>query len=272
MKSSRILWRTIAIVSVLLTILFVGGFVYGVKQVLYPEKPANALVPTPSAGTETKEQLGKDNKIAIVALGDSLTSGTGDTTGKGYVLRLREKLEAQSGKETHVLNNLAIPGYRGEQLLRDLKTKKVQEALKDADLIVFSIGGNDIFQNTSGFTVVGNNIEFNPEESIALIDPALKVAKEIVAEIHRANPDATVLYLGLYHPFLDMDKDKTGSLGVQTFNDGMFRILNQYQNMIFVPSYDLFERNGTRFLFTDHFHPNGDGYERIADRMVQILR
>lgn len=271
MKSSRLLWSTIAISSILLTVLFVTGFVYGVKQIIYPEKTADSILPNPSAN-ETKEQLGSDNKISIVALGDSLTSGTGDTTGKGYVLRLRDKLQTITGKETHVLNNLAIPGYRGEQLLSDLKQKKVQDALKDADLIVFSIGGNNIFQNISGFTMVGNEIEFNPEEAIARIEPTLKLNEEIVAEIYKANPNATVMYLGLYHPFMDMDKEKKGSFGVQSFNDGMFRILNQYPNMIFVPSYDLFERDGTRYLFTDHFHPNSDGYERIADRMAQILR
>lgn len=273
MKSSRLLWVTIAITSVILTVVFVTGFVYGVKQIIYPEKSAANIAGTPSSTPEKKEELGKENKIAIVALGDSLTSGTGDTTGKGYVLRLKDKLQEQSGKETHVLNNLAIPGYRSEQLLQNLKQKKVRDALADADLILFSIGGNDIFPSTTGgFTMNGDELEFNADKAVARIEPTLALIEQIVAEINSANPNAIVLYFGLYHPFMDMDKDKKGVYGVQTFNDGMFRILNRYPNMVFVPTYDLFERDGTRYLFTDHFHPNSDGYERIAERMAQILR
>ncbi len=41
--------------------------------------------------------------------------------------------------------------------------------------------------------------------------------------------------------------------------------------MIMVPTYDLFRLNGRGYLADDHFHPNGKGYERIADRIVNIL-
>lgn len=273
MKTTRWLWGSVAVSSVLLTLLFGGGFVYAVKQIVFPEQVTSGLQPPSGSTEEQKADIGADGKIAIVGLGDSLTVGTGDTTGKGYILRVRDKLQDQTGKEVHVLNNLAIPGYTSEQLLHDVQLKKVKDALKDADLIMFSIGGNDLFAGGSGlFSSSAAEMEFDPQAAAERVKPTLERIDGIVKEIHDANPDATVLYLGLYHPFLDMDEDKQGSLIVQQFNEGVFQILNRYKYMTLVPSYDLFERDGLRYLFTDHFHPNSEGYERIADRMAQILQ
>jgi lysophospholipase L1-like esterase len=42
--------------------------------------------------------------------------------------------------------------------------------------------------------------------------------------------------------------------------------------MVLVPTYDLFELNANKYLYSDHFHPNQDGYERIAERIVQIMK
>ncbi|MGO4274197.1 lipase, partial [Paenibacillus sp. TAF58] len=78
---------------------------------------------------------------------------------------------------------------------------------------------------------------------------------------------------GLYHPFLELDPKKEGSLIVQRWNNSVFEMMNRYPHMAIVPTYDLFEQNLIKYLSSaDHFHPNGDGYERIADRIVQILK
>jgi lysophospholipase L1-like esterase len=224
----------------------------------------------PVATNVPDAQIADKDTISIVALGDSLTAGTGDTTGKGYVQRVREKLEAQTGKKTHVLNNLAIPGYRSGQLLADLQEKATKDAVKDADIVLFTIGANDIFQGGRG--LIDDNMELQPDVAAERVKPTLTLLEKVAASIHDANPKATVMYIGLYYPFLDLDQNKAGIPALQSFNDGAFRTVNRYPNMVFVPTYDLFERLGVRYLYTDHFHPNGDGYERIANRIAQILK
>jgi lysophospholipase L1-like esterase len=47
--------------------------------------------------------------------------------------------------------------------------------------------------------------------------------------------------------------------------------MNTYPNMILVPTADLFEQNLTKYMYTDHFHPNQEGYQRMAERAVQAL-
>jgi lysophospholipase L1-like esterase len=270
MSKSRLLWKTIGIIASMSTILFIGGFVYATNQILFPKAASgNLLAPAPTAKSGNAMEV-KD-KIQIVALGDSLTAGTGDNTGKGYVGRVREKLELQTGKPTFILNNLAIPGYRTSQLLEDLKQKKTQDALAEADIILLTIGGNDIFDGGTGIFTEGQE-GFNPKAAQERSGPALERVDQIITAISKVNSAATIFYVGLYHPFLDLDPNREGSLIVQKWNTSVFAMTNRYPNMVLVPTYDLFERNLMKYLATDHFHPNQDGYERIADRIAQILK
>ncbi|MCR8641684.1 GDSL-type esterase/lipase family protein [Paenibacillus sp. N1-5-1-14] len=268
MKSSRTIWNVVAIISVSATLFFVGGFAYAVKQILYPTAVSSEA--TPSKQSPVKHEIGSSDKISILALGDSLTAGSGDSTGKGYVVRLKEKLQADTGKQVYVRNNLSIPGYVTDKLLADVSQKKTRDAISEADMILISIGGNDIFAGGAG--MFGTEVEFNPEAAKERVKPALTKLSQIVEQINQVNPKATVMYLGLYHPFIDMDSAREGGPIVQAFNLEAFNIMNKYPQMIFVPTYDLFERDGVRFLSLDHFHPNGDGYERIADRYAQVLK
>ncbi len=271
MKSSLTLWGLLGITAVISTLVFAGGFVYASKQILYPKASTDSLTRTPATGTQRTVEETKE-KLNIVALGDSLTAGTGDLIGKGYVQRVREKLEQQMGKPVFLLNNLAIPGYTSVQLLQDLALKKTKDALAEADIILFTIGGNDLFEGGEGLFNGPDQNEFNPEAAEARISPGLERVGQILGNIHDANPNALVIYTGLYHPFLDLDPERKGSLVVQKWNDRVFAMMNSYPNAVMVPTYDLFERNLNKYLYTDHFHPNQDGYERIADRIAQILK
>lgn len=46
-------------------------------------------------------------------------------------------------------------------------------------------------------------------------------------------------------------------------------IVNRDPNMTLVPTFDLFQHKLGEYLSSDHFHPNGAGYQAIADRIVQ---
>ncbi|MGG1515040.1 GDSL-type esterase/lipase family protein [Paenibacillus oryzisoli] len=271
MKSSRFIWGAVGITASISTLLFAAGFVYAANQIWFPKASGDFQLASPAPKKES--MIESASKLQIVALGDSLTAGTGDNTGQGYVGRVREKLEKDTGKPVYVLNNLAVPGYKTDQLLTLLTQQKTKDALAQANLILLTIGGNDIFQGGEGLFSDENQTEFNPAAAAPRVAPALKKVEQILAAIGQANPKATVLYLGLYHPFLDLDPSREGSVIVQRWNDGIFQLVNKYPNMLVVPTYDLFEQNLIKYLSSaDHFHPNGDGYERIADRIEQILQ
>ncbi|MEI7024467.1 GDSL-type esterase/lipase family protein [Paenibacillus sp. y28] len=255
------LWRITGASALLSTALLIGGLGYGVKDVLFPQE--SQITQAPAAEEQPSGVLAQD-RIDIVAFGDSLTKGTGDQTGKGYVGGVKEKLQQATGKPVFVTNNMAINGYQAKQLLNDLETKKpMRDAIGQAHLVLLTIGGNDLFH-------LGQE-ELAPETSRARMKETLPTIEKIIDMIAKANPNATVMYVGLYNAFLDLDPDRQASLVVQEWNDSVFQITNRYPNVVFVPTADLFQMQLNKYLYTDHFHPNQAGYERIADRIVQVL-
>lgn len=265
MKSSSFIWRTVGIAAVLSTLLLIFGLVYAVNDVVNPTATLFDDV------TKTPNPLQEDNKINIVALGDSLTKGTGDRTGVGYVGYMKEKLAEVTGKPVFVLNNLGVNGYRTEQLLADLNDKpSVAETLEKADIIVFTIGGNDLFKYVrEELDITAANLD--SEELFKSIPEPAERLQQILKRINEINPTAAIVYMGLFNPFLDLDKSRATSLAIARWNEAAFEFIHTYPNMIIVPTADLFQKNLMNYLYTDHFHPNQAGYQRMADRAVQAL-
>ncbi|AEI41406.1 GDSL-type esterase/lipase family protein [Paenibacillus mucilaginosus] len=273
MFSTKWLWRTAGSAALLSTLLCAFGFGYAVNQILYPE-PAPAALPgeaAPQPAVKKEEAWEVKNQIRIVAIGDSLTAGTGDLAGKGYVGHVKEKLEQKLGKPVFVYNNFAIPGFRTYDLLKDWDAKQdITKSLGEADLVLMTIGGNDLFEGGTG--IFGETGEgFNPQAAADRIPEAAKRLGQIMERTSKAAPNARILYVGLYHPFLDLDPEKAGAPVVQRWNAAAFEAASRYPNITVVPTYDLFELNLNKYLYTDHFHPNAAGYERIAGRIVDIL-
>ncbi|PAV33838.1 hypothetical protein CJD29_20640, partial [Bacillus licheniformis] len=98
-----------------------------------------------NAGVE-KTSVSPKRDIVIAAVGDSLTEGVGDQEKKGYVGMVADELESRSDVKSVTVKNYAVKGSRTDQLLERLKDKEVQEGLKDADYILFTIGGNDLMK------------------------------------------------------------------------------------------------------------------------------
>jgi lysophospholipase L1-like esterase len=270
-RTTKWLWRTVAASAVLSTAICVFGFGYAVKQVLFP---TSASVPDAAPIVQEKpDSWASKSQIRIVALGDSLTSGTGDLSGKGYVGQTKDKLEKQLGKPVFVFNNFAIPGYRTQDVLKDLDVKKdISTALSQADVIMLTIGGNDLFEGGQDIFTGGEGEGFNPKAAKERMPEALKRLDTILAYVAKMNKDARIFYVGLYHPFLDLDENREGALVIEQWNSAAFAMTNKYPNMTLVPTYDLFSLNLNKYLYSDHFHPNQEGYERIADRIAQILQ
>jgi len=273
LNSSRLLWRTFGTLGLLATLLFAAGFVYAVRDVMDP-RPGE-LAPAPEAPPSAADNPLNADKIQIVALGDSLTRGTGDGTGQGYVGRVKEQLARETGKPVYVLANYSVIGYKTDQLLNDITNRSgVSESVAKANLILLTIGGNDLFgfATNNGNPLGGGQADINPELARQKMAEAAGRLQKILSRLAELNPRADILYIGLYNPFRDLDKTGQASLVVDEWNRKAFEIANAYPNMIVVPTFDLFEKNLRSYLYTDHFHPNPDGYQRIADRIMEVLR
>lgn len=270
-RSTDWLWRGLGAVSLACLILLLAGFGWALKDHWAPSAgmAVPEATPPPAAGGES---LAEKPAWKIAALGDSLTVGTGDSSGSGYVKRAAEALAEKLDKPVHIVNNLAIGGLRADQLARHLDETGFVNAVVQADIVMLTIGGNDLFQ----FAANGGSMASGGDLSVAELEEQLAAGQArlggVFAKIRSLNPHARIVYIGLYNPFYDLpDIRADASRIVREWNGYAADEAAKDGNMTVVPTYDLFEANIGRYLSSDHFHPNGDGYARIAERVAQAL-
>jgi Lysophospholipase L1 and related esterases len=266
MNRGNALWRLIGITALLTTIVFICGFGFAMNDILNPRQ-----APSLSDIATAEHGYVKDDVIHITALGDSLTKGTGDSTGEGYVKQTVKLLEGKYNKPVQLLNNLAINGMRADQLVEKLKSDKgYRLAISEADIVLLTIGGNDLFRFARGGNAAAEE-QISLEEVKVNMDKGADLLRQTLELLNDINPEARIVYVGLYNPFYDVAELRDGSLQVQDWNRHAYDVIHQHPNMMLVPTSDLFEENISRYLSSDHFHPNHEGYAAIAQRIVQAI-
>lgn len=218
----------------------------------------------PQISSREKPQSEKQG-FTVVALGDSLTRGTGDVTGKGYVGYMMDHLKEQS-PQTPLLYNLGIRGQTSVQLSQQVKQKQVQRQLQQADLIVMSIGGNDLFRGGRVFR------ELEAAKLKAVNQAYLKNLEAILSAIRKVNPQAKVLLIGLYNPFSQQEDGAVTSKVVRDWNNQTAEVCAKYPPTLLVPTYDLFQLQVEDYLYSDKFHPNSEGYRLMGERLASLVK
>ncbi|WP_413300641.1 SGNH/GDSL hydrolase family protein [Bacillus sp. 1P10SD] len=250
--------RSITAIAVLFCLVWLVGLGWAVGE-YYAGKPEKV----PERTTEKTEVKSKKG-LNIVALGDSLTRGTGDETGKGYVGVLMDEIKEKT-KGPVQLTNLGINGQRSDQLRKQVQEKEVGRQIEKADLVLVTIGGNDLFRGGQAIMDFGN-------DDIATIEKKyLENLKAIFEQIRKNNPDANVFFIGLYNPFINLDQGKEMSKVVRHWNYDSAEVSAAFPKIIFVPTFDLFELKVNDYLYSDKFHPNSKGYRLIAERVASLL-
>ncbi|EMY5506777.1 MULTISPECIES: SGNH/GDSL hydrolase family protein [Bacillus] len=249
--------KVILLITIASFCLFAYGFVSGVNDVLNP-KASNLIKKTDVVAKEKR----KTGTLQIVSLGDSLTRGVGDKEGIGYIGRTKEDLQ-KDYKQKIALTNLAVSGAKMPDLLKQIESSGAQYSIKQADVIVLTIGGNDLFP---GWESLGKiDLEtYRPDT-----ETFQNEAKKIIEEIRKLNTDSPIFWLGLYNPFEDVEDLKGSSNIVVDWNASLEKLAINNKNVYITPTFDLFQNRGKDLLYSDHFHPNEVGYTYMADRLVQ---
>ncbi|MCH5475881.1 SGNH/GDSL hydrolase family protein [Bacillus cereus] len=249
--------KVILLITIASFCLFAYGFVSGVNDVLNP-KASNLIKKTDVVAKEKK----KTGTLQIVSLGDSLTRGVGDKEGIGYVGRMKEDLQ-KDYKQKIALTNLAVSGAKMPDLLKQIESNGAQYSIKQADVIVLTIGGNDLFP---GWESLGKiDLEtYRPDT-----ETFQNEAKKIIEEIRKLNTDSPIFWLGLYNPFEDVEDLKGSSNIIVDWNASLEKLALNDKNVYITPTFDLFQNRGKDLLYSDHFHPNEVGYTYMAERLVQ---
>jgi lysophospholipase L1-like esterase len=244
--------------SALLCLLWLFGLGWTITK-YYAAKPDKI-----SQGTTASKEAENKKTMNIVALGDSLTKGLGDDTGKGYVGDITDQVKKRTNKQVSLLN-LGINGQTSDELRNQVKQQEVLRQIGGADMVLITIGGNDLFRGGQGL------VDYNTDKIMVIEKKYLDNLKFIFTEVRQANPNANVFFVGLYNPFINLSTGKETSTIVRRWNYDSAEVSAAFPKVVFVPTFDLFELKVNDYLYSDKFHPNSKGYRLIAERVAALL-
>lgn len=228
------------------------------KEVALPDKIIEAV-------QWTIEAL-PNHETQIVAVGDSLTEGFGDTTKRGGYVGILDRT-LNDGLQIATFNNFGKRGISSAQLLQQLNKEEVFTAIKDSNIVLITIGANDILH------VVRENIADLQIEDFA--PKQMEFGKNlirIVEQIQELNSNSRIYLIGFYNPFDRYFSDiKELNMIVESWNNTTKLITERYSNLTFIPVDDIFQDEEINLLAEDNFHPNYIGYHRIAARVLAYI-
>lgn len=244
------------------------------------------LLAFPKAGdrfrTEKKVSALSVKHVSYAALGDSLTEGVGDATGQGgFVPLFAKEIENSTGGSVSS-QNFGKAGDTSTQIYnRMMKSKKITDGLKKANIITITIGGNDVLKvirdNVTKLSSMTEKDFVKPEELYQAR------VKKLLDKIRENNPQAQIYVLGIYNPFYLNFPDLTVMQNViDSWNTATAGVVSQEKNTYFIPINNLLYKGSgdkqaveadsstsavaNNLLYTeDHFHPNNIGYQIMAD-------
>jgi lysophospholipase L1-like esterase len=219
---------------------------------------------------------------SIVALGDSITQGTGDDRG-GYAARVAAALRREGKEEAVTFTNLAVAGLETNEILATVSAPEARRQLASATLVLLSAGGNDLSHglrrsgpdNDDPARDGDGDSSDSPFPPAATRLQAQRNLTQILTQLQTLAPHATVRLLGLYNPFGVQPADAPAARAqlraqLRVWNDMIETAAVPFDNVVVVPVADLFAARGD-LLAGDRYHPGPKGHELIADRVLATL-
>lgn len=235
----------------------------------------------------------------LLLLGDSITYGYnldgGPASPDNYGMRLKQHL----GIGDSGFKNAAVNGHTSADLLALLPSLGKEVAA--ADLIVVSIGGNDLLgilrdavENISGTVgsfedllkeiiegeYVNKLIEYITLDAIlSAIAEYTSNLSAIVSQIRSQNPDAEVIFLAQYNPISGVPElraiNPLTELAVTFLNETTRAVLDE-RGATYLDVYTPFSGRGGEltFISSADIHPNAEGhkliYELISEQLASV--
>lgn len=236
-----------------------------------PWPSPTATMPSATATpTVTNTPTPEAEPYRYVAIGDSISTGIWHWP--GFVGAYADHIESDTGTPVTV-ENRAVNGLTSGELLDSVRTSQaMRNALRDADVITWSIGGNDLRgartaykQGTCGGGDNQNCLRA-VEEQVA--DDWDDIIDEVLA---LRGSDAIVRTMDIYNPYVDDDK-ADGSFAVfKGYLDGLNQQLRSAAQGAGIPVAGVYAAfngpDGTDsapYITFDGLHPTSAGHAVIA--------
>ncbi|WP_129044904.1 GDSL-type esterase/lipase family protein [Companilactobacillus metriopterae] len=269
--------KTIFIISAIVIVLIgcgIGGYFYYQQQ----NQETQQITKSKNKTTKKSEKVTKKTSVSIVAVGDSLTQGVGDTSknGEGYVTRLSKKISKKYKVKTST-HNYGVSGDTSTQIMKRIDNNdKMHSDLKNADIITVTVGGNDFMHllQKKGLDLTSKDI--STEEGN--FDKRLV---KLLDDLRIYNKNAPIYLIGIYNPFSIYLSNVTGATSAfKKWNESSENVTKDMSNVHFVDINNLYaskyainvtKKTGSNpYLFDeDHFHPNSIGYDMMTNKIFK---
>ncbi|MDR3190656.1 MAG: GDSL-type esterase/lipase family protein [Lactobacillaceae bacterium] len=268
------------------------------------------IVPTVQASDLLPKKQRKAT-INLVAVGDSLTEGVGDTTNQqGYTKRTAAMLKATYKVKVKTAN-FGKAGDRSDQILKRLKKNpKAVKALDKADVIVMTVGGNDLQQTLFDAVFAKNAASVTKVVNKSIPTYTTKLQK-LVNYLRQTNTKAPIFLFGNYNPLYVYFANRPElNHAVQKYNAVNITTAGLRANMYYVSTFKtltygqyttdaardelvktanmanagsvknkvvsktLDGKNKAKNIYItnqDYYHPNNSGYDRMSALLVKSM-
>lgn len=218
-------------------------------------------------------------KVNLTVLGDSIASGYGLNSMNDCYGNI---IAADKG---YTLANSAVPGHKTSDLLSLLEDNStVQKNVVNADVIIISIGGNDLLG------MLGNasyndllDVILNKENSKLVKNLASTLTTNLNAickNINELNDEATVIIQTTYNPLYANKEFSSYASTVESFiplfNSIYNSMENTYSNVYISDVHKAFstyytQQNSYDIIQSDGIHPSVKGHALIASTITDTI-
>gem|GEM_PF-857003 len=203
-----------------------------------------------------------DAVTRVVVLGDSVARGAGDEKGLGLPGWLNHDLRAKAARPASILN-LGINGGRTLNVARLFQEPRARHSIAQADLVVMSIGGNDLYGDSLARLLTNFWPWYQRERTISKVE-------SLVAQVRQINPRARIYILGLYNPYQASRVGQWIDVQVNLWDGALIQRLSEMRGVTVIRIADVLAR-ADRLSPIDHFHPGTLGYAAIARRIADTF-
>lgn len=234
--------------------------------------------------TQTESPVGsfklpKGSSLKITAFGDSIAAGYGlEDQDDNYLSLFAKNIGA-------TLKNDAVSGYDSSDLLNQLSDSQADADIKNADMIILSIGGNDILHNREEIISTIKEAylhggEYFPERINEIYTDFETNLREILTRINGVNPKAAVIIQTLYNPALKqgykiavIDASKLIDKYIVRLNESIISVSSGYENVVVFDVADEMNKDADNFynLKTDFdIHPTKKGHFTLSELFTKL--
>ncbi|QQZ08340.1 GDSL-type esterase/lipase family protein [Heyndrickxia vini] len=203
--------------------------------------------------------------MRYLAIGDGLCTGNGAPFLSPSFVHRHARLAEQNLGERVLVTNIADANNHANDILQSLDDPNIMRSVKQSDMIVLSVGHQDLQTAKKNYDETGNEEEFIHKSRIcrSTIDDIILGIRDLKEE---QDDNYMLITLGIHNPYPD-----------NLLADKWVKRINRYiecranrQCLKMVNLHDHFQDQLDNWFTSDNLYPNQLGHIEIANRLHEL--